>query len=1220
MKERIPLRVDNNFVEAVGPDPVVPPAEPGPAAYTTNIDEVQQYPQLDVSDSPQDKPSFFSQGKEVSWMQEASDKIKDALKSAAGIDKDGTLNKKTLLALERGERNNISFGEAFENSEAWDEIEKSGAGVFYKGMENLKPEESEESDPKDNNIGQDVVKALQGGGIDVLHDLAAISDMVAPGSAKDALTDLMGSMAPVIDTFLPGEPVKEAHEDRIEDRMRLNGYIAEKFGDTAVAPAMMKYLEKYRATEGLNMLSQGEKDGNLRRWFTQSIRSNVRAAVPMIVGAPLGKFGAATASALWYGMSSFHRTMETATIYKKDGVRLSYDEAFALSAQVALSEGGWQGLESLAFMYIASKGGMAWANSGGFVKGIKKAFSPKNLFSKQGSVWKTLKTDVKEVYKMPGVKEWLKAYALKQIPSGTEVAQELTEGYLLKNKGLNPDFDPYAAAVEAIGVSSMSSLLWGAAGTTRGMVGSAMQYKQDIRTTRDKTRALVETGMVETPVIHKKSIEDDPKAQKWAEENLTFDENGEAKLESLDENVPDKIVHVMEVKLTPKAFEEKTAAEDADAILNETVKAEFPEGQPASETGELTNGKVPLADETTTSRINESDLNTSRPVDWVWQEGPDGSLKLSIGAKKALEGTSWEGAKTKKDIQKRIEQDTGMSFDEFSGIVLEESDRAFGDAHLAQKNGLYKWLTNAHQRELMPRTHRRIERERTINELAKRARKSRKRTIKEKLLGLDDRVINWLEAEPGTVEADVMWSNLTKEEQQFGKFAEVEFTKALAVGNRLGFLDEGISGYAPRFSRPFLEALGEDGPRKAFTEIWDRHKHQQERNDLSQNPEASMRVQLKNALPRTGDLRATKNLAASMEKYFDMLENKLALDAAMPKVIIAAKAMLPKNPTALELEAHEVTMGVINDWVKTHQGLRFEKMIKPGGKGDFMLDSVRGFTTFIDLAFSVPIGTAAHAGEGALNYQAMGASGIARATKRRHSKQGQKLLKNYPEFSGKGVWEQFTEASSTLGDKANLAMYGLFQNATHKANQQFLLGSITPTELKSGKISNERLAEMRLEMGKWRVVHGMGSTYGTTSEARVLGQYKKWAAPPMAQAAQQAQNMFDKITEGKEFDLNDWQAMSRAVEMGFVALMVGNAVSSDYEGIAGETIQKIKRELTSLYTSVDPDFWVDNNRTAIFFKNLSYSLLELNEVYENAPRKDDTDTNEIRKMLLKLTI
>jgi hypothetical protein len=211
-------------------------------------------------------------------------------------------------------------------------------------------------------------------------------------------------------------------------------------------------------------------------------------------------------------------------------------------------------------------------------------------------------------------------------------------------------------------------------------------------------------------------------------------------------------------------------------------------------------------------------------------------------------------------------------------------------------------------------------------------------------------------------------------------------------------------------------------------------------------------------------------------------------------------------------------------------------------------------------------------------------------SKRILTKKGRKIINKYENFIGKSIWEEFSQASNDFADKTQTALFALFAQSTRLANEQFLLGSLTEEEFKSGVIDEKRLAKLKLEMGRFRVVSDVRSITGSTSLGNVLTQYKTWAIPIL-------RTTIKDIATLKKSGIKSREAQELLRITVFTSLMVLAVASMDDDdedkSFLAEIKRKVIRESLTLIGALNPTLFLSEPRLLAFLIDLGKSLTSL---------------------------
>jgi len=403
--------------------------------------------------------------------------------------------------------------------------------------------------------------------------------------------------------------------------------------------------------------------------------------------------------------------------------------------------------------------------------------------------------------------------------------------------------------------------------------------------------------------------------------------------------------------------------------------------------------------------------------------------------------------------------------------------------------------------------------------------------------------------------------------------------------------------------RSFLETAKDDGLKAAITDIF--KNYQQDAtvfNILDDDTGNILPLEkfFQFSMRRTGELTPTKNITKAFLTYVQTFEKKKSLDSIIPKIDIYTQSLTPRQYTPRGLEIDSSLKKFVNKYINNKKGRRisYDSVIKQGGPLDLMINGMRTFTTLLDLGLNIPVGLASFVGEQSATFAMMGTKAQAKGTARMATKKGRAILKKYQVFTDRSPWENFTAPGKELTERLSEGMFGLFQLSSMLANQQFLLGSLTDTEWKSGELSPERLTELKLDMGRMRVVPGGSSLIGSTSIGKGAKQYKSWAVPIMrttvADIETVAKNLRSKPT-GEALTTREAKELYRIIGLTSTVLIAGTVMvlDKDDKSFIGQIKSKIYREATTLMQGMSPQLWLSVPRIVTFMTQLGQNIESL---------------------------
>lgn len=574
-----------------------------------------------------------------------------------------------------------------------------------------------------------------------------------------------------------------------------------------------------------------------------------------------------------------------------------------------------------------------------------------------------------------------------------------------------------------------------------------------------------------------------------------------------------------------------------------------------------------------------------------------GDTFLSKRKLEVVDKTDLKGIKTMREARERLAKDTGATMADLQSIVVKPIDRFLGPQSLRQKNPLYKIMVDETVKNILDADYRYYQTEKKINDLVRKARKSTKRSAGDLIIPTDKKIFEWLEA--SDVVKDDLAKYMTSAELDAAKFIRQEYSDMRDVLIQQDVLEKYRSNYITHIRGGFLESVKEDGVVKAFKNMFEQYKVDQAVfNILDRTTGQILPLEkfFQYSMKRTGELKPTNNVAKAFLIYKKAFEKKQALDAIVPKLDIYVQVMTPEKLTPRGLEFDRSVKTFFNEWMNTQKGRRITLVAAQGGKIDWALRGIRAFTSILDLGLNIPIGIATNFGENIANIQVTGPKVYAKGVVRHNTRKGRKIVKQYENFTGRTPWSEMRDASKSLPDKLMTGLFGLFNDATVRANRIYLLGTMTDAEYQMGSISMERLTALKLEMARYRVIEGGKSIVGSTPEAGLFTQYKTWALPIMRSVVKNFQIIGQQV-KNKNIDIHSraFQETFRAgVLMGLVGVMayslgLDEAPDKD-DSFTEEMAKKAIRDAMSIMGALDPKLLLSEPRTVSFMGDIGDAL------------------------------
>ena len=566
---------------------------------------------------------------------------------------------------------------------------------------------------------------------------------------------------------------------------------------------------------------------------------------------------------------------------------------------------------------------------------------------------------------------------------------------------------------------------------------------------------------------------------------------------------------------------------------------------------------------------------------------------------------------------KKDPQFTNLKLEDLENLKATSLDNWRYDTALAEKNPFYNLVVNRTQTEMMRGKASFLKIQDEINRLTVLANNSRKKTIfgkvKASVVPRQNQIITYLEA-TGDAKTVAM-KNLTKEELDLASYMESYYSGALdhlvSINELRG--SRYADAYFTHTKKQFLEKWSDDSFIDAVHDIFKSQKDVAQTAKIIDQDTGQILAKnkfFKYTLRRTGTGEPSQNATKVFLDYAEQMERKKMLDRIIPEIDVYTQALTPNKLTGKGLELDRSLKTFVNKYLNNKKGRRenFGGLIEQGGKLDVALRLGNTFVSLKDLAGNIFAGAATFVGEGVMTYQALGKKGLATAVKRRLWDTGlkgignpnaSKILKEAEPFLGRNVWTELLEPNVALTDKALTGIFAPFAQASVESNKLFLLGRISKKELASGKLSPARLAELRLEAGRWRDMGSdVKSIYGATSGGATVNKYKGWAIPI---ARTNIKNLVDLTKRLKSGDFKgaltsrEFQETYRAIELTTAIYFVGQYAMADVDQdtFLGKLYARIQLEALTIMGGVDPRMFVSVPRLVSFLEKLTENLVSL---------------------------
>lgn len=653
--------------------------------------------------------------------------------------------------------------------------------------------------------------------------------------------------------------------------------------------------------------------------------------------------------------------------------------------------------------------------------------------------------------------------------------------------------------------------------------------------------------------------------------------------------------------------------------------------------------------------LSEMSLEELGRYEKVLQKFQDGDEFLSKRTLEVIDRTALKGARTVRQVQeflsKEIKRTLGRDVEphELANLTAGASDYLRWDTSLAESKPFYGFMVNRAQKHIMEgelsylRIQERIEKlaakakasRSTANENKIKALKKELRTttdadarvaikkrmkalgwranVKQKFIPTYERLINYLEARGD--DKEMWWKTMTKEEQEYATFIRNYYNSAY---NYLSYINElhgsrYIDAYFTHVRKGFLEKWSDDGFVAAIKNMWDAQKEDMAIANIIDSDTGKILPKSKffqYTLERTGVGETSQNLTQVFLQYAKLLERKKMLDKMVPELDIYTSSLTPKDLTARGLEMDRTMKEFVNNYLNNKRGRKFNYggIIKQNGPADILLRTGNTLVSFMDLGLNFLAGSASLVGEQVANFVALGNRGTLRGFKRRLWDTGMKrlvdpkasqILKEAEPFIGRNIWTEIAEVDKPIFDKAMQGIFGMFSQSSVEASKIYLLGSLTDAELKAGKISAQRMADLRIEAGRWREMGSMAkSIVGSTSTGAAWTKYKSWAIPIMRTTAKNVTDLASMLKKGeykKALTSKQTIELMREIEVTTAALVLGSVLvaEEDDDSPIAKLRNRIKQETLTILGGVDPTVFLATPRLYSYLQQLAGNLKQL---------------------------
>jgi len=575
--------------------------------------------------------------------------------------------------------------------------------------------------------------------------------------------------------------------------------------------------------------------------------------------------------------------------------------------------------------------------------------------------------------------------------------------------------------------------------------------------------------------------------------------------------------------------------------------------------------------------------------------------------------TNLEGVLTKKEAIEAVAAATGVDPSELQKLDINWTYDLMHDSILAQQNPLMNLLVSQHQQAKILSNSKSVVFERELDGLIKSARKSRKETFGEKVAQFiaptDEQIFKYMDGDTSI--------ELTKQEMKVVDFLKETFGDVQKKLVAQGVMKKGRENYITHIQKGFSETVATNmkdssilGFPKAFwSGVRSMYKQAQESyipispigntGDVL-SPEKFFRF----SLQRSKDgIDPTNNVAKAAKVYMRSFYKKEELDKFLPEMLILVDSLSSVAKTSDGKQLGDRLLKFTRSYLNTKKGkdITFGTPLgKNGAIGQTTL-ALKSFTTLKDLGLNVALMSAAIVGEATATLVSAGIlkslKGATLAYTPVVSKKYRKIINDNSGYFEKGqFWEDVLsgmyEPDKVLSERATAGLFSLYTFGRRVNDEVFFLSQLTKDELKSGAVSPERLASMRVDMGRYRNINEP-SLVGATPLGQAAVQYKTFAVPWMTQVSHNLRFLTRHLWK-RDFSVLGEKETLELIRLSLISASFIYMFSGNDE--KGETFSEnlayyAKRDALSGLQAIDPAVWLGVPRVGDFIQDLGVQVV-----------------------------
>jgi hypothetical protein len=593
-----------------------------------------------------------------------------------------------------------------------------------------------------------------------------------------------------------------------------------------------------------------------------------------------------------------------------------------------------------------------------------------------------------------------------------------------------------------------------------------------------------------------------------------------------------------------------------------------------------------------------------------------GDVFLSKRVIETIHRTNWGEIATERELINKASEVTGATVEQIKNSHPVWSDLIKNDTLIAKKDPFYNWLVTLKHTAMIQATAEFATIENEVDNLTKKARKSRRKQmgigerIVDVLVPTDEIVFNYIEDTEKEVFARK--NNMTPEELTLANYLIGAFGKARDyLMSEYGMKER--QNFITHRRRKFLEILKtEKSVWSAVRELYTSAKEDEQAFKILNDKTGDILAFEKffgSALQRTGKIIPTLNIAKSSKEYFRELTKKKALDQLIPEVMVVANFIdqgKPKTEKGLIKELS--TAEFIKKYLNLAKGRKFDfgGFLPQGGAVDIAIKGLTGIVYYKFLALSIAVQVASYGGEFISNMRGMTyGQRVKFFTRILNFKKNARISKQIVGVTGRNPVVELLGAENSIVDILSGLMFIGFSHASYKSTRDYFRAVVTDEEYNSGLLSKERITEIELLMNKFRLSPNYGkSIVGATSLVGAINQFKTWALPHLTSTTSEvftiAKDLKNKPV-GEALTSTDAKSLVRGIELTASAFVLVTLLSRiDYDDdevpeLVKVLQKKVLRELLTLQQMLGIYWgsWGLTPATLSFFGSIQDHITEL---------------------------